>query len=47
VRRRLGDADAKIVYSPADMSKPRAIEHMVRQTVETFGGVDVTAQSVM
>ena len=33
--------NARIVYSPADMGKPRAIEHMVRQTVDTFGGVDV------
>jgi len=34
-------SNAKIVYSPADMSKPRAIEHMVRQTADTFGGVDI------
>ncbi len=33
--------NARIVYSPADMGKPRAIAHMVRQTVDTFGGVDV------
>ncbi len=33
--------NAKIVYSPADMSKPRAIEHMVRQTADTFGAVDI------
>jgi 3-hydroxybutyrate dehydrogenase len=33
--------NAKIVYSPADMSKPRAIEQMVRQTVDTFGAVDI------
>jgi 3-hydroxybutyrate dehydrogenase len=33
--------NAKIVYSPADMSKPRAIEHMVRQTADTFGTVDI------
>jgi 3-hydroxybutyrate dehydrogenase len=32
---------AKIVYSPADMSKPRAIEHMIRQTTDTFGTVDI------
>jgi 3-hydroxybutyrate dehydrogenase len=33
--------NAKIVYSPADMSKPKAIECMVRQTVDMFGGVDI------
>jgi len=33
--------NATIVYSPADMSKPRAIEQMVRQTVDTFGAVDI------
>src|SRR6266851_4491803 len=33
--------NARIVYSPADMGKPRAIEHMVREAVDTFGGVDV------
>ena len=33
--------NAKIVYSPADMGKPRAIEQMVRQTVDTFGTVDI------
>ncbi len=33
--------NAKIVYSPADMSKPKAIEHMVRQTADTFGSVDI------
>jgi len=33
--------NAKIVYSPADMSKPKAIAQMVRQTSETFGGVDI------
>jgi 3-hydroxybutyrate dehydrogenase len=33
--------NARIVYSPADMSKPKAIEHMVRQTADTFGGVDI------
>ena len=33
--------NAKIVYSPADMAKPKAIEHMVRQTADTFGSVDI------
>jgi 3-hydroxybutyrate dehydrogenase len=33
--------NAKIVFSPADMSKPRAIEGMVRQTVDMFGAVDI------
>lgn len=33
--------NAKVVYSPADMSKPRAIEHMIRQTIDTFGAVDI------
>ena len=33
--------NAKIVYSPADMSRPKAIAQMVRQTSETFGGVDI------
>jgi 3-hydroxybutyrate dehydrogenase len=33
--------NAKIVYSPADMSKPKAIEQMVRQTADTFGAVDI------
>ena len=33
--------NAKIVNSPADMSKPKAIEHMVRQTADTFGAVDI------
>lgn len=32
---------AKVLYSPADMSKPKAIECMVRQTVDMFGSVDV------
>ncbi len=30
-----------IVYSPADMGKPKAIEQMVRQTVDAFGAVDI------
>ncbi len=33
--------NARIVYSPADMMRPRAIEHMVRQTADTFGAVDI------
>ena len=33
--------NARIVYSPADMSKPRAIEQMVRQTTDAFGAVDI------
>lgn len=33
--------NAMVVYSPADMGKPRAIEQMVRQTVDTFGAVDI------
>ena len=33
--------NAKVVYSPADMSKPKAIAEMVRQTAETFGTVDI------
>jgi 3-hydroxybutyrate dehydrogenase len=33
--------NATVLYSPADVSKPKAIEHMVRQTVDTFGGVDI------
>jgi 3-hydroxybutyrate dehydrogenase len=33
--------NAKVVYSPADMSKPKAIEHMVRQTADTFGSIDI------
>lgn len=33
--------NARIAYSPADMSKPKAIEHMVRQTADTFGSVDI------
>jgi 3-hydroxybutyrate dehydrogenase len=33
--------NAKIVYSLADVSKPKAIEHMVRQTADTFGAVDI------
>jgi 3-hydroxybutyrate dehydrogenase len=33
--------NAKIVYSPADMSKPKAIGQMIRQTAETFGTVDI------
>ena len=33
--------NAKIVYSPADMSKPKAIERMIRQTADTFGAVDI------
>jgi 3-hydroxybutyrate dehydrogenase len=32
---------ARIVYSPADMSKSGAIENMIRQTVDTFGAVDI------
>jgi 3-hydroxybutyrate dehydrogenase len=34
-------SNAKVVYSPADMSKPKAIEHMVRQTADTFGSIDI------
>jgi 3-hydroxybutyrate dehydrogenase len=34
-------ANAMVVYSPADMSRPKAIEQMVRQTVDTFGTVDI------
>jgi 3-hydroxybutyrate dehydrogenase len=33
--------NAKIVYSAADVSRPKAIANMVRQTSETFGGVDI------
>ena len=33
--------NAKIVYSPADMGKPKAIGQMIRQTAETFGSVDI------
>jgi len=33
--------NTRVVYSPADMSKPKAIEHMVRQTADTFGSVDI------
>jgi 3-hydroxybutyrate dehydrogenase len=33
--------NARVVYSPADMSKPRAIEQMVRQTADAFGAVDI------
>ena len=33
--------NAMIAYSPADMSKPRAIEQMVRQTTDAFGAVDI------
>jgi 3-hydroxybutyrate dehydrogenase len=33
--------NARVLYSPADMSKPKAIEHMIRQTADTFGGVDI------
>ncbi len=33
--------NARVAYSPADMSKPRAIEHMIRQTADTFGAVDI------
>jgi len=33
--------NARVVYSPADMGKPRAIEQMVRQTADTFGTVDI------
>ncbi|MFZ5784365.1 MAG: 3-hydroxybutyrate dehydrogenase [Pseudomonadota bacterium] len=33
--------NARIVYSPADMARPKAIAHMVRQTAETFGSIDI------
>lgn len=33
--------NAKIVYSPADMSRPKAIGQMIRQTADTFGAVDI------
>ncbi|MGD9885564.1 MAG: 3-hydroxybutyrate dehydrogenase [Reyranella sp.] len=33
--------NARVVYSPADMSKPKAIEQMVRQTTDAFGAVDI------
>jgi 3-hydroxybutyrate dehydrogenase len=33
--------NARIVYSAADMSRPKAIECMVRQTVDMFGSVDI------
>ena len=33
--------DGRVVYSPADMSKPKSIECMVRQTVDMFGAVDI------
>jgi 3-hydroxybutyrate dehydrogenase len=33
--------NARIVYSPADMSKPKAIDCMVRQTIDMFGSVDI------
>ena len=35
------NTNAKIVYSPADMSKPKAIGCMIRQTVDMFGSVDI------
>jgi len=34
-------SQAKVVYSPADMSKPKAIACMIRQTVDMFGAVDI------
>jgi len=33
--------NAMIAYSPADMSKPKAIEQMVKQTTDAFGTVDI------
>jgi 3-hydroxybutyrate dehydrogenase len=33
--------NTKVVYSPADMSKPKAIAQMIRQAAETFGSVDI------
>jgi 3-hydroxybutyrate dehydrogenase len=33
--------NATVLYSPADMSRPKAIEHMIRQTIDTFGAVDI------
>jgi 3-hydroxybutyrate dehydrogenase len=33
--------NAMVVYSPADMGKPKAIEGMIRQTVDMFGSVDI------
>ncbi len=45
IERRRADMAArtgvKVLYSPADMSKSKAIENMVRQTAETFGSVDI------
>ena len=33
--------NAKVVYSGADMARSKAIENMVKQTVQTFGSVDI------
>ena len=33
--------NAMIVYSTADVGKPKAIELMVRQTIDAFGAVDI------
>lgn len=33
--------NAKVVYSGADVGKGKAIENMVKQTVETFGAIDI------
>jgi len=33
--------NAMVVYSPADMGKPKAIEGMIRQTADMFGSVDI------
>src|SRR5213078_1072831 len=35
------DFKVKVLYSPADMSKPGEIAEMVRTTEKTFGSLDV------
>ena len=42
IGKRLGDEHkARVVYSPADMSKPAEIHGMVAMAVEQLGGVDI------
>lgn len=45
LRVEMGDADA-ILPVQADVSEPAGIEQAVRQTVETFGGLDILVNNV-
>src|ERR1039458_4186793 len=42
LKKHLADhCNVKVEYSPADMSKPTEIEHMIADANKAFGGIDI------